>query len=121
MRALCNAICNAIDTTSFAGAALLTLLPPHTGGHALAASRPPASRLSPTGDVARGYSASPNGCSMVLLSCFDPRRVLPMMIDTMSLADAALLTMLRYSAQGHALTGSQQHRSRLSLGKAAYT
>ena len=108
-----------VDATRLAGAAMLTPLPPRTGGHALAASRPPASSGSPTSDVVRGHSASPNGCSIGLLFSFDAGRVLPMMIDAMSFAGAAMLTVLRSHRQGHALTGSQQRRSRLSLGKAA--
>ena len=97
-----------IDATSLAGAAMLTPLPPHTGDHALPASRPPVSSGSPIDDVVRGYSASLNGCSMVLLSGFDPRRVLTMTIDAKSLAGAAMLTVLRPHAQRHALTGSHQ-------------
>jgi len=108
-----------VDATRLAGAAMLTPLPPRTGGHALAASRSPASSGSPTSDVVRGHSASPNGCSIGLLFSFDAGRVLPMMIDAMSFAGAAMLTVLRSHRQGHALTGSQQRRSRLSLGKAA--
>ena len=109
------------NATRLAGAAMLTPLPPRTGGHALAASRSPASSGSPTSDVVRGHSASPNGCSIGLLFSFDPRRMLPMMIDAMSFAGAAMLTVLRSHRQWHALTGSQQRRSRLSLGKAANT
>ena len=109
------------NATRLAGAAMLTPLLPRTGGHALAASRPPASSGSPTSDVVRGHSASPNGCSIGLLFSFDAGRVLPMMIDAMSCTGAAMLTVLRSHRQGHALTGSQQRRSRLSLGKAANT
>ena len=46
-----------VDATRLAVAAMITPLPPRTGGHALAASRPPASSGSPTGDVVRGYNA----------------------------------------------------------------
>ena len=45
-----------VDATRLAGAAMLTPLLPRTGGHALAASRPPASSGSPTGDIVRGHS-----------------------------------------------------------------
>ena len=46
-----------VDATRLAGAAMLTPLPPRTGGHALAAIRQPARSESPIGDVVRGYSA----------------------------------------------------------------